>query len=180
MAGRPRQREGSCSSTRAQELLAGLPTTGTLQPCPLPALSAHGHRHLWGSGSMSQTSTGSLPAVGPKPAQAVVVLVPCHPCTAGESAQTCALCSGLGQDLAVPPTSLLRAFWTHHRSQGCPPLPQTLPAPVPPQPQWDRASPAESRGALSVPRAQCWGGQGRAARVGTPCSPAVCVPSTLP
>lgn len=168
MAGRPRQREGSCSSTRAQELLAGLPTTGTLQPCPLPALSAHGHRHLWGSGSMSQTSTGcGCPgAVSPLYSW-------------GVSPDLCPLLrAGTGPGSATHQSP--QGFWTHHRSQGCPPLPQTLPAPVPPQPQWDRASPAESRGALSVPRAQCWGGQGRAARVGTPCSPAVCVPSTLP
>lgn len=88
------------------------------------AAPAHVHRSCWQgcppqahcSPALCQhcqpTGTGTYGAVAacPKPAQAVVVLVPCHPCTAGESAQTCALCSGLGQDLAVPPTSPLRAF----------------------------------------------------------------------
>lgn len=149
----PGRGKGAVPSTRAhQELLAGLPTTSTLQPCPLPALSAHRHRHrqsLWSS----CCCPGAMPPLY----------------NLGTSSGLCPLLrAGMGPRSASqqPP----QGFWPHHRSRGCPPVPGTLPTRVPSQPQWDgdppeRAQPAAQGRGCPMLRAQCWaGGWGRAAR----------------
>lgn len=171
--------KGAVPSTCAcQELLAGLPTTGTLQPCPVPALSAHEHGHLWGTGSTSQNSTGI-----PCGAAVVVLVPPLH--NWGASPGLCPLLraeTGPSSASRQPP----QGFWPHDRSRGCPPPPRSTANPCPPTVPvgWGpaRASPAGHRGqGLRVPRAWCRsGGRGRAARMGTQCSLAVCVPGTLP
>lgn len=130
--------KGAVPSTCAcQELLAGLPTTGTLQPCPVPALSAHEHGHLWGTGSTSQNSTGS-----PCGAAVVVLVPPSH--NWGASPGLCPLLraeTGPSSASRQPP----QGFWPHDRSRGCPPLPGALPTPVPPQSQWDGDLPEQAQ-----------------------------------
>lgn len=100
----PGRGKGAVPSTRpCQELLAGLPTTGTLQPCPLPALSAHRHWHR-----QSLQSSCCCPGAMP----------PLY--NWGTSPGLCPLLrAGMGPSSAShqPP----QGFWAHQRSQGCPP-----------------------------------------------------------
>lgn len=112
----PGRGKGSVPSTHAcQELLAGLPTTGTLHCALCQDCQPNRHWHLWGSGSTSQNSTGSPCGA------AVAVPVLCRPYKTGEPAQACALCLGLGQDPVVPADSPLRGFGPITAPRAVPP-----------------------------------------------------------
>lgn len=167
----------ACQDKAPAELLASLRTMGTRQPCPLPALPAHGHWHLWDTGRTSQKGTGS--PCGEAAAVPACTVPPLY--NHEEPAQTCAFLHGAGWDPAVPDSSPTRVFGPPGRSWGCSPS-EVHCQPLSP----DGMETCQSKSPA------CRGGQGlcataselgvgveatgRGACVGTPCSPAVCGP----
>ena len=159
----------ACQDQALAELLARLPTVGTLQPCPSPALPAHGHWHLWDAGSASRDSTGS--PCGEAAAVPTCTTPPLY--NHREPAQTCALLHGTGMGPSSASLQPHQGFRPSGRSWGCFPLPGALPPPVTPtaptgwRPARARAQPAaEGSGCVPQGRGSVSGWRPRAGMLG--------------